>query len=299
MKKTLIIGSTALDIILEVDRLPGSTDDCHIRHQSMALGGCAYNVQNIIRHFKLPHLFCSPVGTGLYGNYIEDQLLVQGITPFVKIADQDNGCCYCYVEPHGERTFLSYHGAEYTFDKKWLKDITMDSYSFVYICGLEIEEPTGMAIIEFLEEHDRMEIFFAPGPRIDLIDEDKMTRLFQLSPIMHLSKGELMSYTGLDDLEQAAKVLQKQSKNTLLITDGAVGAYILEQDQIIHVEGESAQVVDTIGAGDAHIGAIIACRQLGYSYKKSVATANLISAGVVSSKGSTLSSESFLALDLI
>ena len=105
MKKTLIIGSNVLDIILEVDRLPSTAQDCHIYHQSMSLGGCAYNVNNIIRHIQLPHIFCSPVGTGIYGHYVKQELEIMGINPFVQVTDQDNGCCYCYVEPHGERTF--------------------------------------------------------------------------------------------------------------------------------------------------------------------------------------------------
>ena len=42
MKKVLIIGSTVVDIIVNlVDSLPKTGEDVHIRSQHMSLGGCA------------------------------------------------------------------------------------------------------------------------------------------------------------------------------------------------------------------------------------------------------------------
>lgn len=293
MNQTLIIGSTVLDIILEVDRLPSTTDDCHINHQSMALGGCAYNVHNILRRFNLPSLFCSPVGTGIYGQYVAQELKTHGIEPFVTVTDRDNGCCYCYVEPHGERTFLSYHGAEYTFKKSWLDQIPVNEYNRVYICGLEIEEPTGIAIIEFLESHPHLEIFFAPGPRFPLIDPVKIQRLMALSPILHLNRDEILAYTQEKTLEEASSALFAHNHKEIIITDGPHGAYLFDGEELTLIYGVKTEVVDTIGAGDAHVGALIACRQKGYDYKKSLEIANKIGAQVVATKGATLSTANF------
>jgi len=299
MNKILIIGSTALDIILEVDRLPSTAQDCHINHQSMAIGGCAYNVQNIIQHFNVPHLFCTPVGTGIYGEYVEKQLLSKDVTSYIKVSNQDNGCCYCYVEPHGERTFLSYHGAEYTFSKEWLDAVPIEEYNKVYVCGLEVEEPTGDAIIEYLEEHLHLEVFFAPGPRINSIGQSKINRIFKRSPVLHLNRDEITAYTGKADLYEAAKALFLHTKNTILITDGGDGSYMYDGSSFIHIDPIPTQVVDTIGAGDAHIGAVIACRQRGYSFEKSLRIANAISSVVVGSKGGTLSTNEFDSLNIL
>ncbi|MEG1895755.1 MAG: PfkB family carbohydrate kinase, partial [Oscillospiraceae bacterium] len=64
MKKVLVIGSTVVDIIINVDRLPTSKGDIHIKSQEMSMGGCAYNVADILRHFGVPHTLFSPIGTG-------------------------------------------------------------------------------------------------------------------------------------------------------------------------------------------------------------------------------------------
>ncbi|BES64937.1 carbohydrate kinase family protein [Gottschalkiaceae bacterium SANA] len=293
MKQTLIIGSTVLDIILDVTGLPRTAQDLHIKQQTMVLGGCAFNVQNIVQLFQVPHLFCSPIGTGVYGDYVAKQLTERGLDPFIRIKEQDSGCCYCYVEPDGERTFLSYHGAEYTFQEKWLNHINMKDYDSAYICGLEIEEPTGDEIVSFLKKNKNLEIYFAPGPRFPNIEKNKLDELFLLSPVVHLNREEIMTYTKKETLEQAATALYARSHNTVIITDGDNGSFVFDDQEMHHIPVQPTKVVDTIGAGDSHIGAIIACRKLGYSYVESLSIANKISAKVVATKGSTLPVEDF------
>lgn len=299
MKQTLIIGSTVLDIIIDVNALPSTTEDLHVKQQTMLLGGCAYNVQNVVQLFQVPHLFCSPIGTGVYGDYVAKQLSASGVEPFIRIKDQDSGCCYCYVEPGGERTFLSYHGAEYTFQESWLKDLNMNDYDSAYICGLEIEEPTGDEIISFLKKNNELEIYFAPGPRINRIEQHKLDELFKLSPIIHLNRDEIMTFTHKETLEQAARALFSRTNNTIIITDGENGSYFYDNNGLHHAPGHPTKVVNTIGAGDSHIGAIMACKKLGYSYLKSLQIANRISAKVVAAKGSILPKKEFQQLEIL
>ena len=64
MKKILVIGSTVADVIVNLDVLPKTAEDVHIKSQSVALGGCAYNVSDMIGHYNVPYDLLSPVGTG-------------------------------------------------------------------------------------------------------------------------------------------------------------------------------------------------------------------------------------------
>ena len=110
MKPCLIIGSTVCDVIINLPAIPLSAQDTNIYSQTLQIGGCAYNVVSILHHLSLPYTFLSPVGTGVYGEFVERELNKTGITTMIR-TDQENGCCYCLVEDSGERTFLSYHGA--------------------------------------------------------------------------------------------------------------------------------------------------------------------------------------------
>ncbi|MDD7078690.1 MAG: PfkB family carbohydrate kinase, partial [Lachnospiraceae bacterium] len=74
MKKTLVIGSTVVDVIINVDHLPRTQEDVHVITQRMSLGGCAYNTSDMIRHFQVPYILFSPVGTGAYGDFVRTEL---------------------------------------------------------------------------------------------------------------------------------------------------------------------------------------------------------------------------------
>lgn len=290
MKPALIIGSTCVDIIINIDHLPKTEENLRPRSQAMALGGCAYNVSHMMRLFHAPHTFISPVGTGIYGNYVAEQFSKLQIPVLVRVPDMDNGCCYCLVESGGERTFLSLHGAEYTFQKAWMDSCPADCHQLTYVCGLEIEEPTGEFLIEYLEEHPCLEVCYAPGPRGIKIDPVKTERMFRLRPLLHVNEREALALSGCPSYQEAAKNLHAKTQNTVIITLGEHGCYCKERTGGIFFAPSvpSGNVADTIGAGDAHIGTILALLTKGYPLDEAVSCANLVSAAVVEVPGAVL-----------
>ena len=59
------------------------------------------------------------------------------------------------------------------------------------------------------------------------------------------------------------------------------------------IEAPKTTVVNTIGAGDSHLGAIIALRSLGYETKQCCEIANKVAAKVVSLQSSKFEEEYF------
>lgn len=293
-KKVLIIGSSVADVIIDVERLPRSGEDVHIIDQRLCIGGCAFNVSDIIRHFQIPHLLFSPAGTGIYGDFIREEWKKRGITPALPVPDSPNGCCYCFVDSSGERSFASFHGAEYLFQKEWFDLIDVSQFDTVYVCGLEIEEKTGEHIVEFLEQNPGIQIYYAPGPRIEKQPKELMDRIFALHPVVHLSETEAQTLTGAADTDHAARAIFAKTKQDVVITLGEKGAYCLVHENGRFLPSRNAKQVDATGAGDAHIGAVIALRKLACSLPEAVQTANLISAAVVEKKGASLDHERFL-----
>lgn len=228
-KKILIIGSTCVDIIINVDHLPKTEEDIHPFSQSMALGGCAYNAANIIRQFGAPHTFISPVGTGVYGDYVRKELKQKGFPVLADVLDQENGCCYCLVERGGERTFMSLHGAEYTFSRTWMEPFEKETFDMTYVCGLEVEEPTGNELLSYLEDHREQQIFYAPGPRGILIEKEKTERMLALHPVLHINEAEACALSGCSQAREAAEALAQRTENTVIVTLGKDGACCLER----------------------------------------------------------------------
>lgn len=306
MKKILVIGSTVADIIINLDFLPTTAQDVHVKSQSMSLGGCAHNVADMIRHFGVPYTLFSPVGTGLYGDFVRNQLAAKGLASPMPTPAMANGCCYCFVEESGERTFIVDHGAEYLFYKEWFDALNLSKLQCAYICGLEIEDKTGSTIVDFLEESG-LPVFYAPGPRICLIDNGLMERIFALRPVLHLNEDEICRYTGCDTIAEAAAALYQKTHNTIIITNGANGAYYYDGYDnaeggagLVHVPPVPvSQIVDTIGAGDGHCGAVMAGLSMGLSMYDAIEKANAASSLVVSVKGGVLSDEEFAAVGIL
>lgn len=291
MKKTLFIGSTVLDMVVNLDHLPAYTEDINTESIQMSLGGCAYNASNILHHLEMPYVLCSALGDGFFSNCVERLLSEVDRTPFIRLKGQDNGVCICLVDKDGERSFLSQHGVEYHFHKEWLNDLDLDEYDSIYVCGLEIEDVNGEEIIEFLEEHKEKTIYFAPASRILKIQPERMKKMMNLKPILHMNHSEALNYTNTDTLEEAIHVLYQQNHNKIIITSGSEGAYAYENETITHIPSIPCQVTDTIGAGDSHIGSIIAFENMGYSLLEALNMANHVSAKVVSIKGAALTKE--------
>ena len=291
--KTLVFGSTVVDVVIKVPSLPTTAQDVNILSQHHQLGGCAHNVAHILQLAHLPHQLCSPVGCGMYGEFVARALQEKNIPIFAQLPHIANGCCYCLVEPSGERTFLSHHGAEYLFQREWFTQQVLEGADSIYICGLELEEETSPDLVAFLEEQLQLQIFFAPGPRITTISKDFLNRIFALSPILHLNEEEACSFTGTKSLQDALFQLHEKTGNDVIVTQGAEGASCIHHGKIHFVPGKKASVVDTIGAGDAHIGTIIAGLHLGMELPQALEVANAVSAAVVSVAGASLSYETF------
>lgn len=297
MKKIFVIGSTVVDMIINVDHLPTTKADIHISSQTASMGGCAYNVSDTIRNFGTPNVLFSPVGSGIYGDFVRNGLRKKGLISPIPPVDMDNGCCYCFVEESGERTFVSYHGAEYLIQSQWLEEIDVEDVHSVYICGLEIEETTGENIVKWLEKHPQLPVFFAPGPRIMRIEPALLNRLYKLSPIMHLNDDEIKEYFATEDVESAMYKMYDLTQNTVIVTLGPKGAAWYDGVAVQNVPAVKVEtVVDTIGAGDSHVGAVMAGLYNGKTMAQAITDANKVAAAVVGVKGALLTQEEFDAV---
>ena len=301
MKKTLVIGSAVCDIVIKLDHLPKRKEDINFYRQDMSLGGCAFNVCDCLRHFGVPFIPFLPVGGGIYGRFVRERLQERGIESLCPSPEKENGCCYCLVAPDGERTFLCYHGAEYLFEEEWFamleeKGLT-DQIDSVYVCGLEIEDGTGERVLSFLERHRDWRIFFAPSARICRIQQERMKRMLDLQPVLHLNEDEALRFTGEETVHSAGRKLALRTRNTVLVTCGGRGCVIFDP-----ADGSETEVAsfpsqgggDAIGAGDSHIGSVIALLRKGCGMEEAVRGANRIAAAVVGTKGALLTDERFL-----
>lgn len=293
-KQILVVGSAVADVIITLeDHLPVTAEDVHVLSQEMRMGGCAYNTYDMICHFREKAIPFFPTGSGAYGDFVRKCFAEKGIVSPIPSPQESNGCCYCFIEAGGERTFISYHGAEYKFYPEWFRLLDPEKTDMAYVCGLELEETTGGHIIDFFETQPQIRLFFSPGPRLQKIDPARIDRLLNLHPVMHLNEQEAQTLTGEDSLSEAAKHLHARTGQPVIITLGEKGCFFFDGSSEETVPAVPTVQIDTIGAGDAHIGAVMACLHRGDSLRDAVRTANRIASKVVSVRGALLTREQF------
>jgi len=84
-----------------------------------------------------------------------------------------------------------------------------------------------------------------------------------------------------------------KSQNTVFVTLGGDGTMFYDGDEIQKVASFKTEVVDTAGAGDSHIGAVIAGLSKGMEVKAAVRLANHVAAAVVGTSGPVMDYEEF------
>ena len=297
MEKTLIIGSCTVDIVIPTPRLPKRGDSINSGVHRYSLGGCAYNVGSLFRLLGMPYLHAVTVGSGIYGDYVKKEMEEKNI-PLFRTSPLPHGACICLVEEDGERSFMAYHGIEYKFSRSWISPSLASQFSSVYICGLEIEEDTGEEIVAFLEENNFPSVYFAPGPRLLTIRTSLLSRLFALSPIIHLNDQEIISFTSASSVKEGMKILYEKNRNDVIVTLGKDGAILYDGKDFIYKESRESVVVDTVGAGDSHLGSYMAFRAMGENKEEALEKANLIASEVVRHSGPSLTKEEIEALGL-
>lgn len=291
--KTLVIGAAIVDMVMQVDRIPKSGEDVIGKDAKVMVGGCAYNVASTMHNLDCDHDLCVPVGNGMYASIVRKKLLENGYPILIQDDTDDNGFCLCLVEKNGERTFITVQGVEGNFKTSWFDELDMNDYENIYLTGYQVCDHNGRVVAQWLKTLENKTIYFAPGPVICDIDPETMTQLMERNPILHLNEKELFDFTKETDLDTALHTLYRKNHNLIIVTLGSRGAAYYDGTHTTTIPSVPVNVVDTIGAGDSHIGAIISGISKGLSIQDSIKTANKVSACIVGVQGAVITKEDF------
>ena len=115
-----------------------------------------------------------------------------------------------------------------------------------------------------------------------------MQQIFELSPIIHLNHTEALYISGADTFTAAAEYIYQQTSAPVILTIGSKGCYVYTGKSSRHIPSEDVNVIDTIGAGDAHAATIIAMLKLNYDLFEAARVANHVSSQIVAVSGPNL-----------
>ena len=97
-----------------------------------------------------------------------------------------------------------------------------------------------------------------------------------------------LDLTGHDKREAAQQLLHRFDLQSVIVTEGDAGAWLLTTDGIYEHPGYSVKVADTVGAGDAMVSGMVAGKALGYPLEACARLATAFSVAAITRVGSGL-----------
>lgn len=247
----VVLGSTNLDLVANVDRLPLPGETVSALGYAEHAGGKGLNQAVAARRAGAETAFITCIGSDAVGSMLHRLIVAEGIAAYVSESSEPTGRALICVDGHAENSIVVVPGAN---DQLGI-GIVDDHRSIIERAGVllcQLEVPTESVKAAFaIARISGTRTILNPAPYREL-DGD----LLQMCDVLVPNQHELASLGGTSALLAAGV-------RAVVVTLGARGIRIVTKDQEAEIPPFAVRAVDTTGAGDAACGALAAGLALG------------------------------------
>jgi fructokinase len=265
MKKILCIGEALIDMIC-TDRGQSLSDGQHFLKKA---GGAPTNVAAAIGALGGAVELAAKVGTDPFGKHLIDVMQSFNVSTKWVIQDPTWFTTFAFVslKEDGERDFTFNRGADGQLTRQEVEAIDLDEFSIVHFGSATgfLPGPLQDAYQGLLQKCLQKNTFisFDPNYRRLLFPTNTQSFIDQSwtfltsCHLFKLSDEEALLITGTQTLADAAEVLLQKTKGIFAITLGKEGTLLGYNGQTFPIPSIPVKPVDTTGAGDAFVGAVL------------------------------------------
>jgi sugar/nucleoside kinase (ribokinase family) len=285
------LGNVIIDIIAEVDALPERGGDVLASRAAIEVGG-GFNLMAAAARQGLEVGYAGALGRGPFGDLAREALAAEGIALLLPEAagePPDTGFDVVLVDAAGDRTFVTAVGAEAELTGQRLEHVDIRPIDALVISGYGLLHAANRHAI--LERLPRLSpdttVCYDPGPLGHALPDDVMDAVRRRVDWWSCNAREAELITGrTDPFEAARDLLAGLRRGNVLVRIGIAGCLVAQAaEEAIHVPGVPVTIVDTTGAGDAHLGAFVAALAAGYDVQSATRRANVVAALTVTRWG--------------
>lgn len=281
--RVLSTGTVVVDLVMTVERLPESGTD-QVAGTSYLSPGGNFNVLAAAARVGAQVTYLGPIGRGPMGEMLRSALAEEGVA-LNSHEISDNGLVVTLVEPSGERSFVTSPQAV-TTDLVLSSAAQSAAADLIYVSGYELLSPGPWTAMQPLLQSGAA-VVFDPGPLVAEIEPGLLHDVLGRTTWLTCNEREGELLTGHDDPGEMARDVQRRYPHLgVVLRLGPAGSLLADHDQTLTpIPSTPVEVVDSNGAGDTHVGVLMAGLIEGRSPAAAVRRANLAAAVSVTRPG--------------
>jgi fructokinase len=265
MNKILCIGEALIDLICTDTGKSLSEGNNFLKKP----GGAPTNVAAAIAALGGQVELAAKVGVDPFGKYLIDVMKSFGVSTKWMLQDENSFTTFAFVSlmENGERDFYFNRGADGQLSPEEVENINLNEFSIVHFGSATafLPGPLQLAYESLLQRalQQNILISFDPNYRHLLFQHDKQSFIDQSwnflnhSHFFKVSDEEALMLTGKPTVSEAAAYFTEKTKESFAITLGKEGTLLGLNGKMEIIESIDIKPVDTTGAGDAFVGAVL------------------------------------------
>ncbi|MFE5323630.1 PfkB family carbohydrate kinase [Paenibacillus sp. NPDC056579] len=262
-KMIVCLGELLIDFVPEENGQPLDKVPAFQR----AAGGAPANVAAAVAKLGGSSRFIGKIGSDAFGRYLRGTLIDAGVEPALVETDAARtGLAFVSLRRDGERDFLFYRepAADMLLEASELEDDWLDDAAVYHFGSVSlISEPSRTATLEAARKVRAAGgvVSYDPNLRPALWPDEQTMRQevlahIALADIVKVSEEEASLLLETHPAEAVQQLLAMGAK-AVVVTRGEEGCFVVTRNAMTLVPGVRVKAVDTTGAGDSFVGAML------------------------------------------
>ena len=278
----IVFGSINMDLVVYSEAKPNDGETVIGNSFETFLGGKGSNQAVAASKLGANVSFVGKVGSDLYGQKLKEQLNLEKVnTQLLDEIEGESGVAVINViESSSENQIIVIPGANAHVSADQIDDKTLASVE-ILISQLEVP-PNQIELLFSRVKQGHCYRILNVAPAIEF-----STSLFNETDLLVVNEIELealakkkLKDTNIDSIRASVDLLSLAKHQAIVVTLGAEGVYVRDQNKDEYIEGHKVNSVDTTGSGDCFVGAMA-------SYL--IEDKNLFDASVFANKAASIS----------
>ncbi|MCW2903835.1 MAG: scrK [Streptosporangiaceae bacterium] len=231
-------------------------------------GGSPFNVAIGVARLEVPAAFLGRLSQDFFGRILRERLLAEGVDlTYLSEGPERTALAFVHVTAHEEPEYSFYveDTAERMLGVKDLPTEFPDEVSSIHFGSLSLVLEPGASTLEALmqREHGRRVISLDPNVRPSLIPapddfRERLHRWISLADVVKVSRADLSWLYPGEPVSGVARRWLTLGPSLVVVTMGPDGCLGMTASESVRLPGRKVEIVDTVGAGDSFMSALLA-----------------------------------------